>query len=121
MSPGTRTALRWWIAIGCVIWIPAGMFLLLSPPPPIPAEQAKAAKAAASAAEFDEDVRLYRESVAELEATAHAQYMSVAELAASLGTDRDHLIGFTYGLKKKRANAEAADRAARATPAAATR
>lgn len=73
--------------------------------------------AAASATEHDEDVRLYRESVAELEATAHAKYMTVAQLAESLGTDRDHLIGYAFALKKTRAAAEATDRAARNGPA----
>jgi hypothetical protein len=85
-----------------------------TPKPDDPAAAAREAAAAASAAEHDEDVRLYRESVAELEAVAHDRYMSVEQLAASQGTDRKTLIGLTYALKKTRAQAIKADQRAAA-------
>lgn len=62
---------------------------------------------------YSTDALLYRQSLDELEAQAHAKGQSVAELAASLGTDREHLIGLVFAAKKKREQAEQLDRDAR--------
>lgn len=105
-------------AAGAIIAAALSMAVMVNtvsrPTPPDPKAEAEAAERA----RLNADLLLYHESVDELEATAHAKYMSVAELASSLGTDRDHLIGYTFALKKKRVQAEAADRAARMAAAA---